>query len=146
MPPLLSFWAPALILAIIEEETGVTPSPGTELDAGQPRMQEGRRGLGGVDAHRQIDAPVAHDRDQEIDRHYTGRGNLLAQSGGNLGAIGPLRDGALLLSKSAGKGHWEIHAGDELVYVLKGAWKSSKRLAASPNRRLSRQLTGRTLI
>jgi hypothetical protein len=89
-------------------------------------MQEGRRGLGGVDARRQVDAPIAHDRDPEIDRHYTRRGDLLAQGGGNLAAIGPLRDGALRLSKSAGKGHWEIHAGDELVYVLKGAWKSSK--------------------
>jgi hypothetical protein len=71
---------------------------GTEFDAGQPRVQEGRRGLDGVDAHRQIDAPVAHDRDPEINRHYTGRGDLLAQSGGNLGAIAPY---ATALSSSA---------------------------------------------
>lgn len=35
--------------------------------------------------------------------------------------LGPYRDGFLLLSKSAGTGHWETHPADELVYVLEGA-------------------------
>jgi mannose-6-phosphate isomerase-like protein (cupin superfamily) len=30
------------------------------------------------------------------------------------------RDGLLLLTKFAGKGHWETHPADELVYVLEG--------------------------
>ena len=36
-------------------------------------------------------------------------------------AIGSYRDGMLLLSKSAGKGHWETHPEDELLYVFDGA-------------------------
>jgi quercetin dioxygenase-like cupin family protein len=31
------------------------------------------------------------------------------------------RDGLLLLGKSAGKGHWETHPSDELVWVLDGS-------------------------
>jgi hypothetical protein len=43
------------------------------------------------------------------------------------------RAGVLLLSKSAGKGHWETHPVDKLVYVFEGTvtWISSKR--AGPN-------------
>ena len=32
----------------------------------------------------------------------------------------PYRDGMLLLSKSAGTGHWEVHPEDELFYVVEG--------------------------
>jgi mannose-6-phosphate isomerase-like protein (cupin superfamily) len=35
--------------------------------------------------------------------------------------LGSYRDGILLLSKSAGTGHWETHPEDELLYVLDGA-------------------------
>jgi mannose-6-phosphate isomerase-like protein (cupin superfamily) len=35
--------------------------------------------------------------------------------------LGEYRDGILLLSKSAGTGHWETHPEDELLYVLDGA-------------------------
>jgi mannose-6-phosphate isomerase-like protein (cupin superfamily) len=31
------------------------------------------------------------------------------------------RDGLLLLTKFTGKGHWETHPADELVYVLEGS-------------------------
>ncbi len=41
---------------------------------------------------------------------------------GSAAQLAPFRDGALILSKSAGKGHWETHPGDELVYVLDGAF------------------------
>lgn len=34
--------------------------------------------------------------------------------------LGPYRDGMLLLSKSAGTGHWETHPEDELLYMLDG--------------------------
>jgi quercetin dioxygenase-like cupin family protein len=43
-----------------------------------------------------------------------------AQRKGTAAQLGPYRDGFLLLSKSAGKGHWETHPADELVYVLEG--------------------------
>ena len=34
--------------------------------------------------------------------------------------LGRYRNGLLLLGKSSGKGHWEIHPEDELIYVLEG--------------------------
>jgi quercetin dioxygenase-like cupin family protein len=43
-----------------------------------------------------------------------------AERKGTAAHLGPYRDGFLLLSKSAGKGHWETHPADELVYVLEG--------------------------
>lgn len=39
---------------------------------------------------------------------------------GTAAQLGPYRDGFLLLSKSAGIGHWETHPADELVYVMEG--------------------------
>ncbi len=44
-----------------------------------------------------------------------------AERKGTATQLAPYRDGILLLSKSAGKGHWETHPEDELVYVLDGA-------------------------
>jgi quercetin dioxygenase-like cupin family protein len=35
--------------------------------------------------------------------------------------LGTYRNGMLLLSRSAGTGHWETHPEDELLYVLDGA-------------------------
>src|SRR6202022_1758951 len=43
-----------------------------------------------------------------------------AERQGSSARLAPFRDGALLLGKSAGKGHWEIHPGDELVHILDG--------------------------
>ena len=43
-----------------------------------------------------------------------------AERKGSAKQLGPYRDGFLLLSKSAGKGHWETHPADELVHVLEG--------------------------
>jgi mannose-6-phosphate isomerase-like protein (cupin superfamily) len=43
-----------------------------------------------------------------------------AERKGSVAQLGPYRDGFLLLNKSAGKGHWETHPADELVYVLEG--------------------------
>lgn len=41
---------------------------------------------------------------------------------GSTARLATYRDGALLASKWAGKGHWEIHrSGDELVHVVEGA-------------------------
>jgi quercetin dioxygenase-like cupin family protein len=44
-----------------------------------------------------------------------------AERRGSAVQLGPYRDGILLLSKSAGTGHWETHPEDELLYVLDGA-------------------------
>jgi mannose-6-phosphate isomerase-like protein (cupin superfamily) len=43
-----------------------------------------------------------------------------AERRGTAEQLGPYRDGFLLLSKSAGTGHWETHPADELLYVLDG--------------------------
>ena len=44
-----------------------------------------------------------------------------AERNGTATQLAPYRDGLLLLSKSAGTGHWETHPEDELLYVLDGA-------------------------
>jgi mannose-6-phosphate isomerase-like protein (cupin superfamily) len=44
-----------------------------------------------------------------------------AERRGSAAQLGRYRDGVLLLSKSAGKGHWETHPEDELLYVFDGA-------------------------
>jgi mannose-6-phosphate isomerase-like protein (cupin superfamily) len=44
-----------------------------------------------------------------------------AERRGSAVQLGRYRDGILLLSKSAGTGHWETHPADELLYVLDGA-------------------------
>ena len=41
-----------------------------------------------------------------------------AERRGGAAQLGRYRDGMLLLSKSAGKGHWETHPEDELLYVF----------------------------
>jgi quercetin dioxygenase-like cupin family protein len=44
-----------------------------------------------------------------------------AERKGSATQLARYRDGLLLLGKSAGKGHWETHPADELVYVLDGS-------------------------
>ena len=44
-----------------------------------------------------------------------------AERKGSATRLGRYRDGLLLLGKSSGKGHWETHPVDELVYVLEGS-------------------------
>src|SRR5476651_1620127 len=43
-----------------------------------------------------------------------------AERKGSAAQLPRYRDGILLLSKSAGTGHWETHPEDELLYVLDG--------------------------
>jgi mannose-6-phosphate isomerase-like protein (cupin superfamily) len=44
-----------------------------------------------------------------------------AEREGSAVRLAAFGDGLLLLNKSAGKGHWETHPEDEIVYVLDGA-------------------------
>jgi quercetin dioxygenase-like cupin family protein len=44
-----------------------------------------------------------------------------AERKGSTADLARYRDGLLLLGKSAGKGHWETHPADELVWVLEGS-------------------------
>jgi quercetin dioxygenase-like cupin family protein len=68
--------------------------------------------------------PAIVDVNAEAAKLTTFRGRTpqttFAERKGTAAQLGPYRDGFLLLSKSAGKGHWETHPADELVYVLEG--------------------------
>jgi mannose-6-phosphate isomerase-like protein (cupin superfamily) len=44
-----------------------------------------------------------------------------AERKGSAANLARYRDGLLLLGKSAGKGHWETHPADELLWVLEGS-------------------------
>jgi mannose-6-phosphate isomerase-like protein (cupin superfamily) len=69
--------------------------------------------------------PRIIDLNAELAKLTTFRGRTprttFAERKGSAELLAPYRDGMLLLSKSAGKGHWETHPADELVYVLDGA-------------------------
>jgi mannose-6-phosphate isomerase-like protein (cupin superfamily) len=68
--------------------------------------------------------PAIVDVNAEAAKLTTFRGRTpqttFAERKGTAAQLGLYRDGFLLLSKSAGKGHWETHPADELVYVLEG--------------------------
>jgi mannose-6-phosphate isomerase-like protein (cupin superfamily) len=46
--------------------------------------------------------------------------STMADRKGSAARLASYRDGALLSSKFAGKGHWEAHPGDELIHILDG--------------------------
>jgi mannose-6-phosphate isomerase-like protein (cupin superfamily) len=46
--------------------------------------------------------------------------STVAERKGSAARLASYRDGALLASKFAGKGHWEVHPGDELIHILDG--------------------------
>jgi quercetin dioxygenase-like cupin family protein len=68
--------------------------------------------------------PTIIDVNAEAAKLRTFRGRTpqttFAEREGTAALLAPYRDGMLLLNKSAGKGHWETHPADELVYVLDG--------------------------
>ena len=47
--------------------------------------------------------------------------STMADRKGSAARLASYRDGAVLTSKFAGKGHWETHPGDELIHILDGA-------------------------
>src|SRR5580700_4129384 len=70
--------------------------------------------------------PSIVDFDTELAKltMFRGRtpGSTISDRVGSTARLATYRDGALLASKWAGKGHWEIHrGGDELVHVVEGA-------------------------
>ena len=46
--------------------------------------------------------------------------STMADRKGSAAQLASYRDGALLTSKFAGKGHWEAHPADELIHILDG--------------------------
>jgi len=46
--------------------------------------------------------------------------STMADRKGSAARLAPYRDGALLTSKFAGKGHWETHPADKLIHIVDG--------------------------
>ena len=46
--------------------------------------------------------------------------STMADRKGSAAQLASYRDGALLTTKFAGKGHWEAHPADELIHILDG--------------------------
>lgn len=70
--------------------------------------------------------PSVVDFDVELAKLTMFRGrtpeSTIADRAGSTARLAVYRDGAVLVSKWAGKGHWEIHrGGDELVHIVEGA-------------------------
>jgi len=68
--------------------------------------------------------PTIVDLNAELAKLTTFRGltpqTTRGERQGSAALLGPYRDGILFAGKSAGTGHWEDHAEDELVHVLDG--------------------------
>ena len=68
--------------------------------------------------------PSIIDLDAELAKLTMFRGrtpqSTMADRKGSAARLASYRDGALLTSKFAGKGHWETHPGDELIHIVEG--------------------------
>jgi mannose-6-phosphate isomerase-like protein (cupin superfamily) len=68
--------------------------------------------------------PSIIDLDAELAKLTMFRGrtpqSTVADRKGSAAQLASYRDGALLTSKFAGKGHWEKHPADELIHILDG--------------------------
>jgi mannose-6-phosphate isomerase-like protein (cupin superfamily) len=69
--------------------------------------------------------PTIIDLDAELAKLTMFRGrtprSTMADRKGSAARLASYRDGALTISKFAGKGHWESHlAGDELIHIIDG--------------------------
>jgi mannose-6-phosphate isomerase-like protein (cupin superfamily) len=68
--------------------------------------------------------PSIIDLDAELAKLTMFRGrtpqSTVADRKGSAAQLASYRDGALLTSKFAGKGHWEKHPADELIHLLDG--------------------------
>jgi mannose-6-phosphate isomerase-like protein (cupin superfamily) len=68
--------------------------------------------------------PSIIDLDAEVAKLTMFRGrtpqSTVADRKGSAAQLASYRDGALLTSKFAGKGHWEKHPADELIHILDG--------------------------
>jgi mannose-6-phosphate isomerase-like protein (cupin superfamily) len=95
------------------------PGENIEADVNDPRTLESKRIV-------PTTMPNVVDFDTELAKltMFRGRtsGSTISDRAGSTARLAAYRDGALLASKWAGKGHWEIHrGGDELVHIAEGA-------------------------
>ena len=111
-------------------QIAATPFPGEEVaqDVDDPDAVWRKAGTSG---HEQAERgaasglPTIIDIDAEAAKLSMFRGRTprttFAERKGSAVRLADYRDGLLLLSKSAGTGHWETHPEDELLCVLDGA-------------------------
>jgi mannose-6-phosphate isomerase-like protein (cupin superfamily) len=95
------------------------PGENIEVDVDDPRTVESKPIM-------TTTMPSIVDFDAELAKltMFRGRtpGSTISDRMGSTARLADYRDGALLASKWAGKGHWEIHrGGDELVHIIEGA-------------------------
>jgi mannose-6-phosphate isomerase-like protein (cupin superfamily) len=100
--------------------SAVVPGDNIEVDDDDPRAS-----VPYLDLDRAKQPPIIVDLNAELPKLTMFRGrtprSTMADRKGSAARLAPYRDGALTVTKFAGKGHWEAHlAGDELIYVLDG--------------------------
>jgi mannose-6-phosphate isomerase-like protein (cupin superfamily) len=94
------------------------PGDHIELDVDDPRTAEPKRVM-------PSGTPRIVDLNAELVKltmfHGRTPQSTMADRKGSGARLAPYRDGALFVTKFAGKGHWERHlAGDELIHILDG--------------------------
>lgn len=100
---------------------GLTPFPGehVERDVEDPR-EAGAKGEGEAEGR----MPNIVDLNAELAKLTMFRGrtprSTMEDRRGSAARLAPYRDGALTVTKFAGKGHWEKHIADELIHLLDG--------------------------
>jgi mannose-6-phosphate isomerase-like protein (cupin superfamily) len=103
---------------------GATPFPGETIgvDVDDPRTVEPKP----AQSWSENRMPSIIDLNAELAKLTMFRGrtpqSTMVERKGSGARLASYRDGALLTTKWAGKGHWESHlTGDELIYILDGA-------------------------
>jgi mannose-6-phosphate isomerase-like protein (cupin superfamily) len=95
--------------------------PGDHLD---PDVDDPRASLPDLDLGNTTRAPSIVDVNAELARLTMFRGrtpqSTMADRKGSAARLAPYRDGFLSVTKFAGKGHWETHPADELIYIVDG--------------------------
>jgi quercetin dioxygenase-like cupin family protein len=95
------------------------PGDHIELDVDDPR-----KGTPGLDIGKTLRPPSIVDLTAELAKltMFRGRtpGSTNADRKDSSARLAAYRDGAMSLTKFAGKGHWESHPADELIHVLDG--------------------------
>ena len=95
------------------------PGDHIELDVDDPR-----KGTPGLDIGEALRPPSVVDLNAELAKLTMFRGrtpqSTNADRKDSSARLAAYRDGAMSLTKFAGKGHWESHSADELIHVLDG--------------------------
>jgi quercetin dioxygenase-like cupin family protein len=109
---------------VCSAEGGTTFSATIPGDHVESDVDDPRKGTPGLDLGA-MRAPSIIDLNAELARLVMFRGrtprSTMADRKDSSVRLAAYRDGALSLTKFAGKGHWESHVADELIHVLDGS-------------------------